>query len=53
MNKRYTLVLDTETVSNNKGFSLYGNYVFDIGATFCVIEDNNITVLDNFNFLVE
>lgn len=53
MNKRYTLVLDTETVSEHKGFSLYGNYVFDIGATFCVIEDNNITVLDNFNFLVE
>ena len=53
MNKRYTLVLDTETVSNNKGFSLYGNYVFDIGATFCVIEDNNITVLDHVNFLVE
>ena len=53
MNKRYTLVLDTETVSNNKGFSLYGNYVFDIGATFCAIEDNNITVLDNINLLVE
>ena len=49
MNKRYTLVLDTETVSNNKGFSLYGNYVFDIGATFCVIEDNNITILDKIN----
>lgn len=53
MNKRYTLVLDTETVSNNKGFSLYGNYVFDIGATLCAIEDNNITVLDNINLLVE
>lgn len=53
MNKRYTLVLDTETVSNNKSFSLYGNYVFDIGATLCVIEDNNITVLDKINLLVE
>lgn len=53
MNKRYTLILDTETVSNNKGFSLYGNYVFDIGATLCVIEDSNITILENFNYLVE
>lgn len=53
MDKRYTFVLDTETVSNSKGFSLYGNYVFDIGATFCVIEDNSITVLENFNFLVK
>lgn len=54
MNKRYTLVLDTETVSNNKGFSLYGNYVFDIGATLCIIEDNNITIVDDkINFLVE
>lgn len=53
MNKRYTLILDTETVSNNKGFSLYGNYVFDIGATLCVIEDSNITILKNFNYLVE
>lgn len=53
MSKRYTLILDTETVSNNKGFSLYGNYVFDIGATLCVIEDTNITILENFNYLVE
>lgn len=53
MNKKYTLILDTETVSNNKGFSLYGNYVFDIGATLCVIEDSNITILENFNYLVE
>ena len=53
MNKRYTLILDTETVSNNKGFSLYGNYVFDIGATLCVIEDSNITILENLNYLVE
>ena len=53
MNKKYTLILDTETVSNNKGFSLYGNYVFDIGATLCVIEDSNITILENLNYLVE
>lgn len=53
MNKKYTLILDTETVSNNKGFSLYNNYVFDIGATLCSIEDNNITILENLNYLVE
>lgn len=52
MNKRYTLVLDTETVSEHKGFSLYGNYVFDIGATLCLIEDDNIVIKKRINFLV-
>lgn len=49
--KRYTLILDTETVSKKAYFSIYDHYVFDFG--FCIVDNSTEKIVYEYDVFIK
>ena len=48
---KYTLILDTETVSKKAYFSIYDHYVFDFG--FCIVDMDNKQIVYEYDVFIK
>ena len=49
--KKYTLILDTETVSKKAYFSIYDHYVFDFG--FCIVDNETKEIVYEYDVFIK